>query len=84
MSLTTQGDNFTSKLTENELKEYNQGKLIVRGKVKEGHRTYSAFHPKPFMHNLFSNTNIMEHMEPIPEKGKAIPQDIWIIKKRIL
>ena len=81
MFLTTQGDNFKVKLTETELSKYNAGKLIVRGNVKEGHRTYSAFHPKGFMKELFKNAEILEHIELKPEKGKWLPQDIWIIKK---
>jgi len=81
MFLTTQGDNFTEKLTDTELERYNQGKLIVRGKVKEGHRTFSAFQPKYFMNALFKNVEILEHIVPAPEKGKGMPQDIWMIKK---
>ncbi len=81
MFLTTQGDNFKVKLTEFELKKYNKDQLIVRGNVKEGHRTYSAFHPKGFMENLFSNVEILEHIETKPEKGGFLPQDIWIVKK---
>jgi len=83
MFLTTQGDNFKVKLTDSELIIYNNGELIIRGKVKEGHRTYSAFHPADFMEKLFSNAEILEHIETKPEKGAGwLPQDIWIIKKR--
>ena len=82
MFLTTQGDNFKVKLTNSELLEYEKGLLIVRGKVKEGHRTYSAFHPKEFMSDLFENVQILEHIELPYEKGKLPPQDIWIIKKK--
>src|SRR5690606_21036025 len=39
---TTQGNNFTIKLTEQELKLFRKGELVIRGKVTEGHRTYSA------------------------------------------
>ena len=81
MYLTTQGDNFKVKLTKNELNKYKDNKLIVRGKVKEGHRTFSAFHPKDFMKKLFDNAKILEHIESKPEKGKWLPQDIWIIRK---
>ncbi len=81
MFLTTQGDNFKVKLTDNELKEYNDDLLVVRGKVKEGHRTYSAFHPKEFMLELFRDIKILEHIERPYEKGKLPPQDIWIVKK---
>jgi hypothetical protein len=83
MFLTTQGDNFKVKLTDLELKKYHNDKLVVRGKVKEGHRTFSAFHPHGFMRKLFSNVDILEHIETKPEKGKWLPQDIWIIKKRL-
>jgi len=81
MLLTTQGKNFEIKLTENELEQYQQGKLIVRGNVKEGHRTFSAFHPQAFIHQLFSGAVILEHLVPLPEKNKGLPQDIWIIQK---
>jgi ubiquinone/menaquinone biosynthesis C-methylase UbiE len=81
MLFTTHGDLFRTKLTDNEIVNYNKGKLIVRGKVKEGHRTYSAFQPTEFMENLFRNARILEHMIPIQEKGRVIPQDIWIIQK---
>ncbi len=81
MLMTTQGDPFRVKLTEPESVRYQQGKLIVRGQVKEGHRTYSAFHPTSFMEQLFSNMKIEEHIVGQPEKGKWLPQDIWIIRK---
>ena len=79
--LTTQGNNFRVKMTRKELENYSQGKLVIRGNVKEGHRTYSAFQPEGFMKNLFQNVQILEHDEPKPETGKGLPQDIWIIRK---
>lgn len=83
MFLTTQGDNFKAKLTDSELDAYLQNQIIVRGMDKEGHRTYSAFHPPVFMKNLFQNAEILEHIEINPEEFKAPPQDIWIIKKKL-
>lgn len=80
MFLTTQGDNFKVKLTDDELKKFNNNELIVRGKVKEGHRTYSAFHPKKFMEKLFENVEILGHIEN-KGSGKWLPQDIWIVRK---
>jgi ubiquinone/menaquinone biosynthesis C-methylase UbiE len=81
MLLSLQGDNFKVKLTEEELNQYTEGKLVVRGKVKEGHRTYSAFHPNAFVHNLFQKVDILEQIIENPTKNSAIPQDIWIIRK---
>lgn len=82
MLLTTQGDNFKVKLTRSELKKYNDGQLVVRTSAKEGHRTYSAFHPREFMRKLFANIDILEHIVEKPEQGRWLPQDIWIIKKK--
>jgi len=81
MVLTTQGDNFKIKLTDSELVSYDKNELIVRGQVKEGHRTYSAFHPKEFMKTLFKNVTILEHIEGKIENPIKPPQDFWIIRK---
>lgn len=79
--LTTHGDNYKAKLTQSEIEKFDKGELIERGKVKEGHRTYTAFQPKSFMENLFSNATILEHIETLPDGGGWLPQDIWIIRK---
>jgi len=81
MFLTTQGDPFKAKLTTKELQQYEKGELVVRGDTKEGHRTFSAFHPPIFMQKLFQNMKIETHIVSQPEKGKWLPQDIWIIRK---
>lgn len=60
---------------------YNSGNLVERGRVKEGHRTYSAFHPKEFVHKMVKNAKIIKHIEPKVDNKHAIPQDIWIIGK---
>jgi SAM-dependent methyltransferase len=78
---TTQGDNFKAKLTQQELRRYNRNELIVRGNTREGHRTYSAFHPAGFMARLFDHAEILEHIVTKPATEKSLPQDIWIIKK---
>lgn len=81
--ITTQGNNFKVKLTNAELKNFNNGQLVVRGKVKEGHRTFSAFHPEKFMIGLFQNAEILEHVEKKQEADmKWIPQDLWIVRKK--
>ncbi len=81
MFLTTHGDNYKAKLTDAEIDKFENGELIERGKVKEGHRTYTAFQPKNFMNKLFSNATILEHIETVPDGGGWLPQDIWIIRK---
>jgi len=79
--LTTQGANFKVKLDSSEKARFEAGKLVVRGKVKEGHRTFSAFQPKEFMLQLFSEMEVLEHIELEYGKSKVVPQDIWIVRK---
>lgn len=79
--LTTQGDNFRVKLTPEELRQFDRGNLVVRGNVQEGHRTYSAFHPAPFMHRLFGQARVLEHIQTAPTSKAWLPQDIWIVRK---
>jgi ubiquinone/menaquinone biosynthesis C-methylase UbiE len=79
--LTTHGDNCKPKLSEEELKIFEQGKLVVRGNVKEGHRTFAAYQPTQFMQELFKDVEVLEHVTREPE-GNYIPQDVWIVRKK--
>lgn len=80
--LSTHGDNYKTKLERAELDTYNKGQLVVRGTVKEGHRTYCAFQPKSFMQKLFNAVDILEHIELTSDTKDWVPQDLWIVKKR--
>lgn len=73
--LTAQGDLYKTKLTVQERNQYDAGSLVVRGAVKEGHRTFSAFQPPVFMKKLFANASIEQHTE------YASSQDVWIVRK---
>lgn len=76
--LTTQGNAFKDKLMKSEIKDFDDGHLIVRGSVKEGHRTFSSFHPVPFMEKLFDSFVILKHIS-VENEGNV--QDVWIVKK---
>jgi ubiquinone/menaquinone biosynthesis C-methylase UbiE len=76
--LTTQGNSFKGKLTEIEKKEFEKGNLIIRDSVREGHRTYSSFHPNPFMEKLFQSFEILKH---ISSENELYIQDTWIVRK---
>jgi SAM-dependent methyltransferase len=81
--LTTQGEAFTIKLTEAEKRTFHEGKLVVRDKVLEGHRSFSAFQPESFMNKFFSGSfNLLKL-----EKGELFEwgpeQDAWIVQKKI-
>lgn len=79
--ITTQGDNFKRKLNQEEKNKFDEGALVVRGNVREGHRVYSSFQPVNFMKKLFFNVKILKHIETDAGKNRVIPQDIWIVKK---
>ncbi len=79
--ITTHGDNCKSKLTSGEIKRFEEGKVVIRGNVKEGHRTFAAYQPAQFMQKLFSDVEILEHVTRESE-GNYIPQDIWIVRKK--
>ncbi len=80
--LTTHGEACKIKMTHYEVAEFDKNNLIVRGNVKEGHRTFCTYHPKGFMKNLFSNATILEHIEGELDPVTLVPaQDIWIIRK---
>lgn len=81
MLQTMQGDNFISKLTKAEWEVYKLGQIVVRGNVKEGHRMYSAFHPAAFVRQLFVGAEVLEHIVRSPENNRALPQDVWIVRK---
>lgn len=78
--LTVHGDNFNSKLLPEELREYNEKGIVVRGRVEEGSRMYTAFQSPAFMRELLKNQEILVH-EPHPDPVIAGGQDVWIVKK---
>jgi len=79
--LTTHGDNCKSLLTSEEVNRFEEGNVVIRGNVKEGHRTFAAYQPPQFMRKLFPEVEILEHVTREPE-GNYIPQDIWIVRKK--
>ena len=79
--LTTQGSIFIDKLSEMEKKEFSQGLLVVRNNVKEGHRSFSAFHPKAFMQSVFSDRWKVLKFTKGTMHSWGPEQDTWIIQK---
>lgn len=79
--LSLQGNLFKTLLTEQEIEDFDKGKLVVRGKVKEGHRTYSAFHPDDFVKKLFAGYEVLEHIDSFDNNGRP-EQDIWVLRKK--
>jgi|SRR5699024_10693651 len=81
--ITLQGSSFIKKLSNIEEKQFAEGKLVIRGNTKEGHRTYAAFHPESFVRKLIGNNNVLAHIPGEVNENKP-QQDIWIIEKNRL
>jgi len=79
--LTLQCELFKAILTESEIKQFELGNLVVRGNVKEGHRTYSAFQPDSFVKKLFSDFDILKHTPSYMNNG-SLEQDVWVLRKK--
>lgn len=73
--LTLHGEGFLDKLSEAERTTFKSGKLVVRGQVKEGHRTYAAFQPPGYVKEWTRQLKVLEHT---PGKGE---QDVWVFEK---
>lgn len=80
--LTTHGDLTRANLLNHEAQEYDAGKLVVRGMVKEGKRTFVAYHPPSFIRNeLLKDFTVISHItNPIPQ---SLSQDIWVVRNTI-
>jgi len=76
---TTHGELTKANLLSNELRMFENGKLVVRNKVEEGKRTYVAYHPPSFIKDeLLKELTVISHItNPIP---KSLTQDIWVVK----
>ncbi len=78
LMFTTHGESFKHLLSTKELKKFNEGQLIIRDQVKEGHKIFGAFHPPSFMRSFFEKYfTVVDH---VPGKEDR-EQDIWILNK---
>ena len=80
MFLTMHGKAFNTKLLEGQRNLFNEGQLVVLSNTKEGHRTYCAFHPVPFVKKLAGDNKVLAFEEGGFIKGKP-QQDVWIFQK---
>lgn len=74
--ITLHGMSFRDKLSPREAAQFDNGDLVVRGRVREGHRTFTAFHPVSWVRVWTLSLNLLEH---IP--GGEGEQDVWIFRK---
>ena len=79
--LTTHGDCFRDRnLSAAEKRDYDEGKLVVCGAVREGKKFYAAFHSPRFVQNhLLRGFDLVAHI-PRPHQW-VLEQDVWVARK---
>jgi hypothetical protein len=77
--LTLQGNAFAGKLAPAEKEKFEQGKLVVRGHTRVGHRTWSAFQPVQFVRKLAEGHEVVDFEEGSLINGQP-QQDVWMIR----
>lgn len=80
---TTQGNAFLNKLSIGEKEDFLNGEVVIRGQVKEGHRTYSAFQPETFVHTLLKNRWKVLKFIPGSLQEWGPEQDMWMVQKTV-
>lgn len=80
--ITSHGDITRKNLLESEINDYDDGKLVVRGNIKEGYRMYCAYHPIPFMKKLFDGKFVVMKHRPGKEQSWGLQQDLWVLKNK--
>ncbi len=79
--ITTQGNKFRDKLLPAELKQFENGELVVRGFENEGHRMYSAFQPETYMKQLLGDFKLLRFIPGGSAESVHALQDTWIVQK---
>ncbi|RYD53591.1 MAG: class I SAM-dependent methyltransferase [Sphingobacteriales bacterium] len=78
---TTHGQITRQNLLPAEQEQFDSGKPVIRGQVKEGHRMYATYHPESFVKSLFEGrATLMQHAPGTPQSW-GLQQDVWIIRK---
>ncbi len=78
---TTHGDVFKKIMTQEEIKQFDNNKLVIRGNVKEGHRVYTAFQPPKYFQNLIQNKFKVIEFTPGKIEKWGLNQDLWILQR---
>jgi SAM-dependent methyltransferase len=75
LMLTLHGAGFREKLTDKEKPQFDSDQLVIRGNVREGHRTFAAFHPEGWVRKWTEGLDIVQF---IP--GDEGTQDTWLFR----
>jgi len=73
---TLHGAAFEHDLNREEMNRFRSGRLVIRGQTREGHRTYTAYHPEAWVRKWTSSLDLLEFIQ-----GGSGEQDVWIFSK---
>jgi SAM-dependent methyltransferase len=78
--LSTMGDAFVDRLTEDERQLYSRGALVLRQPSVAGTNVCAAYHPEGALERLLPED--LEVVRKVPEGARGNPpQDLWILRK---
>ena len=78
MLLTSHGERYRRVLLPDEVHRFDRGSLVVRDKVREGTKMFTAFHSPAFM-----RTDLFKDLEILGHRDTGLPymdQDLWIVR----
>lgn len=80
--ITTHGNAHKFKLSSQEKKDFEKGKLVAHTYKVEGNRLFAAYQPKSYFKKLAENTGftVLEHQERSMQNGKPT-QDVWLLRR---
>jgi SAM-dependent methyltransferase len=78
--MTLHGDRFRDRLLPEERRQYDSGSLVVRDRVKEGSRTFAAFHSPTYVRTAFLRDLPVVWHDPQSALTLAGGQDVWIVR----
>lgn len=80
--LTVHGDRCTGGLSPHERQSYEAGRLVVRGSVREGSRTFTAYQSPRFMSEVLLRKLEILHHNPPDAPLHAGAQDVYLVRTR--
>jgi len=80
--ITTHGNAYTNRLSEDESRQFLDGHLVVKNNTKApGSNTCAAYHPYSYVHDVLARELDIVTFMPKGAKGNPV-QDLYVLKKR--
>jgi len=77
--LTVHGEFFRDRLLASERRDFDAGRLVVRGGVRDGTRLFTAFQSERYMRNELLRGQDIVLFEPTADPN-CLTQDVWVFR----